>query len=171
MKLIAKVAIAGVLASTSMWAQDNPFTGDVKNFYNQIKNTLLKAADKMPEANYSFRTVEGVRTFGELVGHAADVQNMLCGMAKGEKKMGTSQGKTSKADLKKELENSIAYCDAVFNSTNDKDGMTKVNMFGQQVSKLGVLSFVVAHDNETYGTMVAYLRIKGVVPPSSEGRP
>jgi hypothetical protein len=43
-------------------------------------------------------------------------------------------------------------------------------MFGRDLTKLGVLNFNVAHDNEMYGTAVAYLRMKDLVPPSSQPR-
>ncbi len=153
------------------FAQDNPFSTDVKASYNGIKITITKAAEKMPEENYSFKTVPAVRSYGEMVGHIADVQTALCGIVKGEQKKGTAAGKTSKADLQAELKASFAYCDAVFDSMTDKDGATKVKMFGRDMTKLGVLNFLVGHDNEMYGNLVAFLRIKGIVPPSSEGRP
>ena len=159
-----------MLGSLALKAQ-NPFSADAKQSYTGIKNTLLKAADKMPEANYSFRTTPEVRTYGEIIGHIADTQLLLCGMAKGEQKTGNAGTKTSKADLVAALKASFDYCDPIYNSMTDASGATMVKMFGRDVTKLGVLNFNTAHDNEMYGTAVAYLRIKGIVPPSSEGRP
>jgi hypothetical protein len=158
------------VACTAALAQ-NPFSADTKQSYTGIKNTLLKAADKMPEENYSFRTTPQVRTYGEMIGHVADIQMMLCGIAKGEQAKPVATGKTSKADLVAALKQSFEYCDAVYDSMTDAAAATKVTMFGRQLTKLGVLNFNTSHDNEMYGTMVAYLRIKGIVPPSSEGRP
>jgi uncharacterized damage-inducible protein DinB len=169
---IVIVTFAAALAcATQAQNAQNPFSADAKQGYTGIKNTLLKAADKMPDENYSFRTTPQVRTYGEMVAHVADVQVALCGMAKGEQKQGISSGKTSKADLIAVLKQSFDYCDPIYDSMTDASGAAKVNMFGRQVTKLGVLNFNVTHDNEMYGTMVAYLRIKGIVPPSSEGRP
>jgi uncharacterized damage-inducible protein DinB len=167
----ATFSAALVCAAAQAQNTQNPFSADAKQSYIGIKNTLLKAADKMPPEEYSFRTTPQVRTYGEMVAHIADVQVMLCGMAKGEQKQGISAGKTSKADLVAVLKQSFDYCDPVYDSITDSAGAAKVNMFGRQVTKLGVLNFNIAHDNEMYGTMVAYLRIKGIVPPSSEGRP
>jgi len=165
------IAVLFTLASIASLNAQNPFSADTKQSYTGIKNTLLKAADKMPEAGYSFRTTPQVRTYGEIIGHIADVQMMLCGIAKGEQKAGTAGKLTSKADLSAALKASFDYCDSVYNSMTDADGTTKVKMFGGDMTKLGVLNFNIAHDNEMYGTAVAYLRIKGIVPPSSEGRP
>ncbi len=159
-----------MLCSLALNAQ-NPFSADAKQSYTGIKTTLLKAADKMPEANYSFRTTPAVRTYGEIIGHIADTNLLLCGMAKGEQKTGNAGAKTSKADLVAALKASFDYCDPIYNSMTDASGAAMVKMFGRDVTKLGVLNFNTAHDNEMYGTAVAYLRIKGIVPPSSEGRP
>jgi len=162
---IATVAAAGALQA------QNPFSADAKQAYNGIKNTLTRAAEEMPEADYSFSTVPGkVRTYGEIVGHIADIQVMLCGIAKGEQKRGDAGSKKTKADLTAALKESFDYCDSVYNSMTDADGATMVKMFGRDLTKLGVLNFNIAHDNEMYGTAVAYLRIKGLVPPSSQRR-
>ena len=164
--LTAAFAFAGALQA------QNPFSTDAKNSYNGIKNSLTKAADEMPEADYAFSTVPGkVRTYGEIIAHVADIQVMLCGIAKGESKQGDAGTKKTKAELVAALKASFDYCDAVYNGLTDADAATKVKMFGRDLTKLGVLNFNVAHDNEMYGTAVAYLRLKGLVPPSSQGRP
>ena len=160
-----------MLGSLATLKAQNPFSADAKQSYTGIKNTLLKAADKMPEENYSFRTTPAVRTYGEIIGHIADTNLLLCGMAKGEQKTGNAGTKTSKADLVAALKASFDYCDPIYNSMTDASGAAMVKMFGRDVTKLGVLNFNIAHDNEMYGTAAAYLRIKGIVPPSSEGRP
>jgi hypothetical protein len=111
-----------------------------------------------------------VRTYGEIIGHIADIQLMLCGIAKGENKQGDAGTKKTKAELTAALKASFDYCDGLYNTMTDADGATMVKMFGRDLTKLGVLNFNVAHDNEMYGTAVAYLRIKGLVPPSSQRR-
>lgn len=163
--------VAALSGAAAMYAQDNPFSADAKGAYNGIKNTLLRAADKMPDENYSFRTVPEVRTYGEMITHVADVQFMLCGMASGEQKQGKAPAEKTKAAASAYLKSSFDYCDGVYNSMTDGGGAAKVKMFGRELTKLGVLNFNIAHDNEMYGTMVAYLRIKGIVPPSSDRRP
>ena len=124
----------------------------------------------MPEESYSFRATPQVRTYGEMIAHIADVQTAVCSMAKGEPKRGNAAGKTSKADLSAALKASFDYCDPVYDSITDASGAQMVKMFGHDKSKLGVLFFNIEHDNEMYGQMVVYMRIKGIVPPSSEGR-
>jgi len=169
-RFCALVFIVMMALATNLKAQSNPISADTKQDYISIKNILLKSADKMPEENYSFRTTPQVRTYGEMIAHVADVQTALCAMAKGEQKKGNAAGKTSKADLSAALKASFDYCDPVYDSLTDAAGAQMVKMFGHDRTKLGVLNFNIAHDNEMYGQMVAYMRIKGIVPPSSEGR-
>jgi uncharacterized damage-inducible protein DinB len=166
--LVLVILLAGAV---NLKAQSNPLSSDAKQDYTSIKNTLLKSADKMPEENYSFRTTAQVRTYGEMIAHIADVQMLLCSTANGEPKRGTAAGKTSKADLSAALKASFDYCDPVYDSMTDATGTQTVKMFGRDKTKIGVLFFNVEHNNEMYGQMVAYMRIKGIVPPSSEGRP
>lgn len=173
MKRFAVLLILTGFAGAGALQAQNPFSADAKSAYTGIKNTLTRAADMMTEENYSFSTVPGkVRTYGEIIGHIADVQLTLCGIAKGEQKTGDAEKtKKTKADLTAALKASFDYCDSVYDSMTDADAAAKVTMFGRQLTKLGVLNFNIAHDNEMYGTAVAYIRIKGLVPPSSQRRP
>ena len=157
-----------ISGGTSLKAQSHSVSADAKEGYTAIKAVLLKSAEKMPEENYSFRTTPEVRTYAEMIAHIADVQTALCAMAKGEQKKGNAKGKTSKAEVSAALKESFDYCDPVYDSMNDSEGAKVVKMFGHDQTKFGVLFFNIAHDNEMYGQMVAYMRIKGIVPPSSE---
>jgi uncharacterized damage-inducible protein DinB len=169
---ISTLTLMGALFGVAALNAQNPLSSDVKNFYNGIKGTLTKAADEMSEADYSFKASPPERTYGAIVGHIADVQLALCGNANGEQKTGDAEKtKTTKADLVAALKASFDYCDGVYNGLTDADAATKVTMFGpNKATKLAVLNFNIAHDNEMYGQMVVYLRIKGLVPPSSQRR-
>lgn len=155
--------------ASAIYAQSNPLTTELKGNYNNIKNNLLKAAEKMPDADYSFKPAPESRTFGEAVTHVATIQMMLCAAAKGETKQADGS-KTSKADAVALLKESIDYCDPIYEGLTDANAMEMGKMFGRDRTKFGILDFNVIHDNEMYGTMAVYLRAKGVVPPSSEPR-
>jgi hypothetical protein len=158
-------------SATALNAQSNPFTEDARQTYALIKTSLLKAADKMPAENYSFRTVSEVRTFGEMIGHVADAQLRMCGTVKGEQPVAKAISMTTKADLTAALKASFEYCDPVYAGMTDQAGAVKVKWARWDMTKLGLLNWNISHDNEMYGIIAAFLRIKGIVPPSSEGRP
>ena len=163
--------IAPLLAAAGLHAQSNPFTDDARQTYALIKPNLLRAAEKMPEEYYSFRTVPEVRAFGEMIAHVADGQLLMCAVVKGEKVSATAASKKSKADLIAALQASFDYCDPIYASITDAEAAAKVRWARWDMSKLGLLSWNIEHDNEMYGIIGAFLRIKGIVPPSSERAP
>src|SRR5579862_590654 len=165
MKLLA-------IAATSLCflrAQAPPsVVAETKQDYNGIKNNLLRSAEKMPEESYSFKPAPEVRDFGGEVAHAADIQTMLCSMALNAPKQGTASTKKTKADLIAALQESNALCDQAYAALTDASAAEARPFIRGQRTLLGLLQFNIAHDNETYGTMVPYLRAKGIVPPSSD---
>ncbi len=112
-----------------------------------------------------------MRTFGQILGHLVNEHYVMCSGVKGEKnpheKRPTSRRRASKADLGKALEASIAYCDGVYGAMTDAAAFATLELFGDKYTKLALLQLNVTHDSEHYGNLVTYLRIKGIVPPSS----
>jgi hypothetical protein len=143
---------------------------EVKQAYNQVKTNLMGAANAMPEANYSFSPVPEEMTFGKWVAHVADSQTGTCSALNGAATRGDAATKTSKADLVAALKSSFDLCDQAFNALTDANALEMVAAGRGQRSRAGTLAGVNVHDNECYGSMAVYLRIKGVVPPSTAGR-
>jgi uncharacterized damage-inducible protein DinB len=150
----------------------NPLTTGEQTIYGFFAHNVIAGAEKMPEANYSFQPTPDVRTFGQLVGHLADANNMFCAIVVGDPPPATSveKTKTSKADLVQALKDAVAYCGKAYDGMTDAKGPELVKFMGRSMPKLTVLSINNAHTDEHYGNMVTYLRIKGIVPPSSEQR-
>ena len=151
-------------------AQDNPLSAFNKRAYGQVKVWLLGSAEKMPEENYTFKPTDAVRSFGQVVGHVADAQYLFCSAALGEKNpaLKIEQTKTSKADLIAALKDAFAYCDKAYDGMTDATATQMVKFFGGDTPKLSVLTVNLAHSAEHYGNIVVYLRLKNIVPPSSE---
>ncbi len=162
--------MAAAVLGSGLYAQDNPLSTEVKGSYSGVKNNLLKAADKMPDENYGFKPTPEVQSFAQRVAHIADANARTCGAIKGEQKNVGAASKTSKADLVAALKEAFTYCEAVFDSTTDADITKMITMGQRQRSKVGALWGLVSHSNEIYGTMGVYMRLKGIVPPSSEPR-
>jgi uncharacterized damage-inducible protein DinB len=154
-------------------AQANPFSTFNKFAYARVKTILISSAEKMPEENYNFKPTEAIRSYGQLVGHVADAQYMFCSVALGEKNPGLKieQTKTTKADLIAALKEAVAYCDKAYDSMTDASGSQMVKLFDMDLPKLGALNINNMHDMEHYGNMVTYMRLKNIVPPTSEQPP
>src|SRR5580704_11264796 len=134
--------------------QPNPMSTWLRNAYTGNRNNIVRTAEKMPEENYGMRpgTQQDVRTFGQQVTHVAFFNYLWCSQAKGEKNPdpGGLDKLTSKAEI--------------LNVTQENGRQTR-NL------RMGLLTLNYAHNNEIYGSMVIYLRIKNLVPPASEPRP
>jgi uncharacterized damage-inducible protein DinB len=151
----------------------NPITLSEKGFYSYVSNAAIGAAVKMPEENYAFKPTPDVRSFGQLVGHVADANFMFCSQASGETNPSKDieKTKTSKADLVAALKDGVAFCNKAFESMTDAKGSQMVKFMNFQMAKLTLFSLNTAHTDEHYGNMVTYLRLKGIVPPTSENPP
>jgi hypothetical protein len=140
--------------------------------YAGIKANLTEAADKLSDADYSYRPSPEIRPYGGQFAHTANSQFNACAAAKGEPNPnGTAnleQTKTTRADIVKALADSFAYCDPVFQSLTDQSALELVRQGQNQVARGAVLSNLVAHSNEEYGVITVYLRTKNLVPPSTE---
>ena len=143
----------------------------IQRGYAQIKQNLLEAAEKMPEANYMFQPTGEIRMFAQLFAHVANAQFNQCSQAKGE--ANPNQGvdneqKHTKADAVRALRASFDYCDPVVAALTDQSALELVQAGRNQMARGWVLANLVAHSNEMYGTTAVYMRLKGLVPPSTE---
>jgi uncharacterized damage-inducible protein DinB len=160
-------------AEQASQANPNPFSTYNKIFYARMKTILVSSAEKMPEENYNFKPTDSVRSYGQIVGHLADAQYNFCALALGENNPGLKieQTKTTKADLVAALKGALAYCDKAYDGMTDASGTQTVKLFGMDMPKFGVLNINNAHDMEHYGNLVTYMRLKNIVPPTSEQPP
>jgi hypothetical protein len=146
----------------------DPLSNETRQAYNAVKNNLLKAAEKMPDEDYNFKASPDIRTFGALIGHVADAQTGACSTVNGSPRRGTASSKTAKADLVAAFKDSIAECDKAYESVTDANASEMLKFRNGERSRLGILVGNVVHDNEEYGYLAVYMRVKGVVPPSSD---
>lgn len=160
-------------ASAQATAPANPISTSEKGVYGYISGMVVAAAEKMPEQDYSFKPTPDVRSFGQIVGHVADSQYFFCAQATGEQPQmkNIEKTKTSKADLVAALKEAVAYCEKSYGAMTDTQGAQMTKLMNFDLSKLTLLSVNTAHMDEHYGNMVTYMRLKGLVPPSSEKQP
>ena len=168
-----------VLASSAMGQTTGaPFTdalstslaSSVHAMHGTIRANLADAANVMPVADYAFRPTMEIRTFAALLGHVANANFFFCSQAAAEQLPATAdyEQETDKTTLVDALEASLAYCDTIYTATSDANVDDVVRLPGGGESRRGgVLMFNTAHNNEHYGNVVIYLRLRGLVPPST----
>jgi uncharacterized damage-inducible protein DinB len=167
--LALSLGASALNAQVPMQAMGNPLITEAKQAYASIKANLTAMAAKMPPEAYDFKATPDVRTFGGLVAHVADTQMRTCALVVGEQKIADAASKTAKNDLVAALKASFDECDAAWDTINDASATQLVGGGRMQRSRLGsMISSIVVHDNEEYGYMSVYLRLKGIVPPSSD---
>jgi len=176
------VIVLTVAFATAASAQATPPTMSswLRGVYTGNRNYIARAAEKMPEELYGMRpgTQPEVRTFGQLIGHLATYNYLWCSQAKGVKNPAAGQDLEklpSKAALVKAVNDALAYCDGVYDALTEASGqelltITQENGRRTQSLRMSLLVLNYGHNNEHYGNVVTYMRIKDIVPPSSEPR-
>jgi len=179
--VILRVLMAFPLAAqTGQQAPPKDLSLWLRNSYATNRKYLARTAEKMPEEFYGMRpgAQPEVRTFGQLIGHLANFNYRWCSDGKGEKNPMEStdfEKLTAKTDLVKALNGALNYCDGAYAVLSDANSMDIVQGTRDDGGKAPVLRISrffsnVAHNNEHYGNLVTYMRIKSIVPPSSEPR-
>ena len=161
------VLSAGVAAAQSA----DPAVGSIRGTFDLVKGNIMKAAAQVGEDLYAFKPTPEVRSMGALFGHIADANFMICAAASGEKPTMSDieKTKTAKKELIAALEASFAFCESAFSGmTGARANETVKFLLPGTHTRLGILAFNNAHDFEHYGNIVTYMRLKGMVPPSSQ---
>jgi uncharacterized damage-inducible protein DinB len=113
-----------------------------------------------------------VRSLGQLLAHIADGNFGICGAGATMKPpmsgIEKSTGGKGKAAIQKALAASFEFCESAWASMdNTRSGETVKTFLGLQ-PRFSTLQFNTSHVWEHYGNLVTYMRLKGIVPPSSE---
>ena len=166
-RCLTLVPVLALAFGSALHAQ---YAAEAKQAYNGIKNNLTRMAEKMPDSDYDFKASPDIRTFGALIGHVAQSQMGTCSAVNGAPKKSDAGTKTAKADLVAALKESFAECDKAFDALTDANAKDMIKGPRGERSRLGMLTGILTHGNEEYGYMAVYMRIKGIVPPSSDRR-
>jgi uncharacterized damage-inducible protein DinB len=166
--LILAFTVAAI--PTSAVAQSGGSMAAVQPLHDMVKGWMTQSAEQMPEEHFSYKPTPEVRSFGELMGHVANATYMFCANATGEENPNSTdyEKATSKADIVAGVAGAFDYCDSAY-QMSDAKALEEVTFFGQTGTRLWVLMFNVSHNWEHYGNAVTYMRLQGMVPPSSQG--
>ena len=161
---------------------NRPLGGVIQRSFNVFANYLVMAAEMMPESGYTFRPTPQLRNFGEQINHATGSHYSFCnqaGLPPGVQKQTAPNIKTltAKPAIVAALRESIVYCDRVLAAATESWLMESAAGLGGSSSGLiqaiRAHSFIynAVHSAEDYGTITTYLRMQGVVPPSTALHP
>ena len=171
MSAFAAVAVVHAAAqSPSPAGQKLTLSGQTISAYNTIQRDLLEAAELMPEADYLFKPTPDTRPFGQLIAHVALSQFGACSLLQGgpsPKAAEKDETPRSKAVLIALLKESTTFCSPLVTAMTD-EGMVQLIKAGPVEGARGLMPIgLVVHGNEVYGTIAVYLRLKGIVPPTT----
>jgi hypothetical protein len=165
------LVIGALVAAFVLQAQSDPLSTEARQAWTRTKNNTVAAAEKMPEENYSFKPAPESQSFGDLVAHTANSAMGACSAYNGERKQGGAQATASKADLVAALKAAMAECDTAYGSLTDAKATEMIQAGrGGSRSRVGTLYGNTIHIEHEYAQMAVHMRLKGLVPPSSEGR-
>jgi len=168
---MALVALLVALpASAQMNHGEDASLAAIRGLHEQVGGFITAAAEQMPEADYGFKPTPDVRSFGQLVGHIANATRMFCSSATGMQggMAADAEKLATKAEIVAAVKDAFASCEPAYAMDAMKAGES-MNFFGQPHTRLSVLAFNMGHNYEHYGNIVTYMRLKGMVPPSSQG--
>jgi hypothetical protein len=171
-----RICLAAMVSLATAHAQSpSPIVNEARFSWTIVRTNLVKMADKMPAEFYSYRPVPEIETFAQRMAHIIGADLGVCNglLTNTARPLGRVSG-TTKAELTAALAEAVAACDKAFDATTDKNAFEQVSSrlggpFPPEPtrSRLATLNNMVRHSNELYGYMCVYLRLKGIVPPSS----
>lgn len=173
--LLSAALVAAQAPSTAPTTPPTPVKlsapADVQRSYNGLKANILKAADKMPADSYSYRPTPDIRTFARVVNHVTEAQLHYCGLLNGTAPDALPKVPPETAEktaIVAALQASFAECDKAYASLTDDNLLQMLTIGPITRTRIGFAWSNVSHDNEQYATLALYMRLKGLVPPSSE---
>jgi uncharacterized damage-inducible protein DinB len=155
-----------MLAFGTLQAQNPLTTTATQRYFNVVRRNLEASADLMPAEKYSFRLTEGQMTFAQWLVHSTQRNYSDCATLKSESVSEAERQAASlkeKAEVSKALKDSFAYCAASLETMDDQKAISSAPVSN-------ALLHLVVHNNEIYGNIVGYLRVNGIVPPSTAAR-
>jgi len=153
--LIAGAVLLSAVTGPAARTQD-PQAVLLQKQFADVSGWVAKAADMVPADTYGYRPVATVRTLGEQVAHIADSYTYFCAQAAGrplEWSDAIEKGPADKATVLQKLATATDGCAKVYG--------------GASAGAAAPLLANNAHTHLHYGNLVTYVRMLGLVPPSS----
>ena len=176
--MVAGIILVSAVAASAQTPKPRPpqtLPAYLQAQYTLLKQSITGSAEKMPAEHFGFKPTPEVRSFAAIIGHTMETQYFYCSNAKGQAPPAVAtdleKKATDKAAVVQIVKDAFAYCDDAFATVTNESALEMITIGTapnqRQVARTNQLMMVLTHGNEHYGNLVTYLRIKGIVPPSS----
>ena len=152
---------------------------EVKSIYTAVHTNITRAVEQFPADKLTWQPTPAVRSWARLIGHITDDNNGACYLLAGEAArpprvdtvdtQESPANKLSKDDLLKGYKESVERCNKAFAAVTEANMAERAAPTSAR-SKIGALIYNTSHTNEHYGNIVTYMRLNGMVPPSTTPR-
>ena len=148
----------------------NPLSTAVKGQLTRYAKIIVAAADVMPAEKYGFKPTPEMNSFGHLLTHIAEGNNILCSKISGAAppsgpKLAETDGKDK---LLAGLKNSFEYCSGALANLDDSKLSESLVLFGRPSSQAGAMLALTGGWNDHYAAEAIYLRLSGILPPTAQ---
>lgn len=163
-------ALTFVAVPRAAAAQADPLFSQARFLHQGMTMILLQSAERMPAEHYDFRPAPAVRTYAQVLGHIAEMYYLHCAVLRGERTptLKIDSTATAKSEVIVALRGATAYCDPVFAALTDSSGMAMVGFRGSRITRHSLINVHFMHAALHYGNLITYMRLKEVVPPTSD---
>lgn len=162
---------AFVLAAATLSAAD--YREEYLKRLGTLEQKYTRLAEAVPQAKYSWRPADGVRSVSELFLHVANANYGLPRVIgtpppQDFQPKGFEKSTTDRNQIVSSVKSSFAHLRGAVEKLTAADADKPVKMFGQETTMRGALLMMFEHLSEHLGQGIAYARLNGVVPPWSE---
>ena len=162
---------ASAIAQTTCAQSKNPVSTALRDILPGRQKNTVAAVEAMPAEKFSYKPSADQMTFGRLVVHMAETNNLLCGKAAAvpAPKVEEAKDTDSKDKLIVALKASFDFCsDALANMDDSKLAETTEGFGGKQVTRAWLSLILAATWADHYAEAAMYLRLNGVLPPTAK---
>ena len=165
------VGVALLLSTSNATAQSSTLNRELLKDWIDMKETLVKLANAMPEDKFAFKTTPAQRDFGQQVLHIAGGNVINLNFLRGKAMPpAINRNAKAKAEIIRAMIDSFDYGEALIKEQTPESmfEVVQTNQFLGPSSRARVIYFLIGHSWDIYGQMVVYLRLNGGVPPASQ---
>lgn len=149
-----------------------PFAEAMARFWQTAERNMPAAAEAMPAEKYGFKPTPQQMSFGHIIAHETQSNEMLCGALSGHPAgMAAPDSTAPKDQLVARIKQSFTACEEVVRNLQESALGDSVPFFGGRKATKAVVAAYLLHDwADHYAQAAMYLRLNGILPPSARRR-